>query len=59
MYARIRVYPNAKKESFEMTDSDTFDVHVKEKAEKNIANNRVLELVAMHYNIKRGDIKRV
>lgn len=57
MYVRVRISPNSKKESFEKIDDDTFNICVKEKAENNMANNRILELVSDHYNIERRDIK--
>lgn len=57
MYVRVRVTPNAKKESFEQINDDTFKISIKEKAENNLANNRVLELVSGHYNVPIKTIK--
>ena len=46
MHIKVKVTSGAKKETIEKIDEDTFYISVKEKAEKNRANTRVLELVA-------------
>lgn len=51
MYIRVRVSAGAKKESFEQVSGDSFLVSVKEPAEQNRANKRVLELVAGHFGV--------
>jgi uncharacterized protein YggU (UPF0235/DUF167 family) len=40
-----------KKESLKQKSEDHFEVSVKEKAEHNLANKRVLELFALHFNL--------
>ena len=57
MYIRVRVNAGAKKESFEQTAEDSFLVAVKEPAEQNRANARVLELVAGHFSISPKQIR--
>ena len=57
MYIRVRVSAGAKKESFTQTAEDSFLVSVKEPAEQNLANKRVLELVAKHYSIEPKQIR--
>jgi uncharacterized protein YggU (UPF0235/DUF167 family) len=59
MYIKIKVTPNAKKESFVKISEDHFEVSVKEKAERNMANARVRELVAQHFSIPIGKAKLV
>lgn len=49
MYIRVRVSAGAKKESFVQSAEDSFLASVKEPALGNIANRRVLELVALHF----------
>ena len=49
MYIRVRVSAGAKNESFEQNAEDSFTASVKEPAEQNLANKRVLELVAAHF----------
>ena len=51
MYIRVRVTAGARKESFLREREDSFLISVKEPAEQNRANVRVLELVAEHFSI--------
>lgn len=56
MYIKVKVRPGAKKESFEKLSEDSFAASVREKAERNMANRRVAELVSLHFHVP---IKRV
>lgn len=57
MYIRVRVRAGAKKESFDASSEDAFLVSVKEPAEGNRANTRVLEIIAEHFSIKPKQIR--
>lgn len=57
MYIKVKVQPNSKKELFEKMSEDTFAISVKEKAILNMANKRVLELLADHFSVSKGDLK--
>lgn len=57
MYIRVRVSAGAKKESFAQSAEDSFLVSVKEPAEQNLANRRVLELIAGHFGILSKQIR--
>jgi uncharacterized protein YggU (UPF0235/DUF167 family) len=59
MYIKVKVTANARKESFEKISSDHFEASVKEKAERNMANRRVLELVANFFEVPAGKVKLV
>jgi uncharacterized protein YggU (UPF0235/DUF167 family) len=59
MYIRVTVTPSAKKELFKERREGEFEISVREKAERNLANIRVLELVAEHFNVSRGSVKIV
>jgi uncharacterized protein YggU (UPF0235/DUF167 family) len=48
-YVHVKAIAGARKESFKQLKEDHFEAHVKEKAERNMANNRILELVAEHF----------
>ena len=56
MYIRVRVVAGAKRESV-LVDGDCFFVSVKLPAERNLANVRVLELVADHFKISPRKIR--
>jgi len=51
MYVKVRVIAGAKKESCTQVSADHFKVSVREPAERNLANRRVMELVAMHFKL--------
>lgn len=60
MFIHIKVKPNSKKEVFKKIDDNHFEISVKEKAERNLANKRVLELLKKYIteNIKK-DVKQI
>ena len=49
MYIKVRVIAGAKKESAQLVSAGHFKISVKEPAERNMANRRIVELVAAHY----------
>ena len=51
MYIKVRVVAGAKKEKFEKISKDHFKISVKEPAKQNLANRRVVELIAGHFHI--------
>lgn len=59
MYIHVKVTAGARKESFVKKSKDHFNVSVKEKAEHNMANTRVLELVAEHFKVSRNKVRIV
>lgn len=50
-YIHVKVTAGVRKESFVQKSEDHFEVSVKEKAERNMANTRVLELVAGYFKV--------
>lgn len=59
MYIRVKVFAGSKKELFKQINEDHFEVSVKQKAERNLANNRVLELFSSHFNLSKGKVRIV
>ncbi len=59
MYIKVKVKARMKKEIFEKKSDDHFEISVKEKAERNMANKRVIELIAEHFNITEKDVRIV
>lgn len=57
MYIKVRVAASARKESLKKTSEDFFSVSVKEPAEQNRANARVLELVAAYFGVSPKQIR--
>lgn len=50
MYIHVKAQPSAKKESFTQIDDTHFHIAVKEKAERNQANEKIIELLRAHFN---------
>lgn len=60
MYIHVKVLVNQKKESLSQIDENHFEISVKEKAERNLANTRVLKLIKYHFEAtQKTPIKRV
>lgn len=57
MYIKVNVIAGAKKEIFKQKSKDHFDISVKEKAERNMANTRVLELIAQHFEVSKNKVR--
>ena len=58
-YIHVKVTAGAKKEYFVKKSPDHFEVSVREKAERNMANTRVLELVAEYFKVSKNKVRIV
>ena len=59
MYIKLKVTTGAKKEKIIKKSEDHFDISVKEPAERNMANKRVVELVRDYFKVYNGDVRIV
>ena len=59
MYIKIKAVPGAKKELFEQEKENVFKIKVKEPARMNLANKRIIELVARHFKVPTRKVKIV
>ncbi len=59
MYIKVRAVPNAKREQIKRVNDQTFELTIKEPAERNLANNRIKELLANEYKIKVNQVRLV
>lgn len=57
MYIKVNVSVQSKKESILEKSKDHFDISVKEKAERNMANNRVIELLSLYFKVPKKSIR--
>lgn len=57
MYIKVRAYPNSKKELVEQKKENTFDIFVREPAERNLANKRICELLSERFGNPCGGVK--
>ncbi|NCS99950.1 DUF167 domain-containing protein [Candidatus Parcubacteria bacterium] len=59
MYIKVLVAAKSKKEIFIQKSENSFVAQIKEPAERNLANRRVVELVAGHYKITENRVRIV
>ena len=59
MYIKIKVKTGAKKERIVKKSDDHFEIDVKEPAERNLANKRVVELLRDYLKVYNGDVRIV
>jgi uncharacterized protein YggU (UPF0235/DUF167 family) len=59
MYIRVEAKPKSKKESVIQTDEKTYTISVKEPAQRNLANERIRELLAEELGVSKGKIKLI
>jgi uncharacterized protein YggU (UPF0235/DUF167 family) len=59
MYVKVRVTAGAKRETVAIIGENHFEISVKEKAERNRANIRVIEIIAREFTISRGKVRIV
>ena len=57
MYIKVTVTAGVNKEKFVEKKKGYFDAWVKEEAERNMANTRIIELVAEHYKIPKNKVR--
>ncbi|MEZ4104506.1 MAG: DUF167 domain-containing protein [Candidatus Paceibacterota bacterium] len=59
MYIKVKVIPKAKKETVKEIRNNVYEVSVKEPAERNLANNRIRELLAGIYKVNEKAVRIV
>ena len=57
MYIHVHSFPKARTEKVIEKSPDHFDVYVREAAERNMANTRICELIALHFHIERNKVR--
>lgn len=57
MYVRVHAVPKAKREQVIRIDAALYEIHVREPAERNRANNRIKELLAEAFGLTPGRIR--
>lgn len=59
MYLKVIAYPSAKKEAILKKKENCFEVRVKEPAERNLANDRIREVLAETFQIEPKVVKLI
>jgi uncharacterized protein YggU (UPF0235/DUF167 family) len=57
MYIRVRVIAGAKEEHFAEKTATHFNLSVREEAKQNLANKRVLEIIADHFKVSKNKVR--
>ncbi len=57
MYIKVDVTPEAKQNSIKRLSAEKFEISVKDKTEHNMANKKVLELLAGHLRVPEGNLR--
>lgn len=57
MYIKVRVHPEARKEEVVKKDDTHYEIWVKEPALRNLANTRIVELVAREFKLVIGKVR--
>ena len=59
MYVKVRVTAGMRKEKVEKTGDHTFQMVIKEPAERNLANKRIRTILANWYTVPEGNVRIV
>lgn len=57
MYIKVRVQAGAKKEEIKKKNKDTYMINVREKAERNLANRRICEIIAGVFGVPAKKVR--
>jgi len=57
MYIHIKTYPDSKREEVTEKSKDHFEVYLREKAERNMANKRLIEIMMERFSLAKGKVR--
>ncbi len=57
MYVKVHVYAGMKKESLKKIKDNTYEIVTKTPAERNLANEKVREVIAEEYGVQKKAIR--
>ena len=57
MYVKVIAKTKVRKENIVQKSKDHFEISVKEKAENNMANKRIIEILAMYFKVSIRKIR--
>ncbi len=59
MYIKIKVTAGAKKETIEKVADDHYKISVKQRAERNMANSRIIEILADIFKVNPKQVRLI
>lgn len=57
MIINVKAKPSSKREEILKLDKNNFEIHVKEKAEKNKANLSLIKLLSNYFNVPSSNVR--
>ncbi len=57
MYIKVKVQAGAKKEIIKQKNEDSYTISVREPAERNLANKRICQIIALTFHISPQNVK--
>ncbi len=57
MYVKVKVFAGVRNESTTKVGDNRYEVKIKDKAERNMANKRVMEIIAEIYKVPINKVK--
>ena len=59
MLIKVKVFPNSKKEEIIKKSENSFEVRIKEKPERGLANRAVIRTLSLYFNIPESKIRLI
>ncbi|MFA5754760.1 MAG: DUF167 family protein [Candidatus Paceibacterota bacterium] len=59
MLIKVKAFPLSKEDKVVQKNNDSFDVFVREEAERNMANKRIIELLSEYLKIPQNKVKMI
>lgn len=59
MLIKVKAFPNSKKEEIIKKSEDSFELRVKEKPERGLANKKLIKILSTYFKIPESRIKLV
>lgn len=59
MLIKVKVFPGSKKEEIIKKSEDTFNIKVKEKPVRGLANKRIVEVLSLYFRVPAAKIRMI
>lgn len=59
MLIKVKAFPNSKEEKIIKKSENSFDVFIEEEAERNMANKRIIEIIAEYFKVPQHKAKMI
>jgi hypothetical protein len=59
MLIKVKAFPLSKEEKIIKKNKDSFNVFVREEAERNMANKRIIEIISDYFEVPQNKVKMI